>query len=94
VRYYLMDNEPSLWHETHRHVRLKACTPRRWPSVSWLCPAVKAADPSAKVVAPEEWGWSGYLNSGFDQQGAAAGRDPGRSDRATQTGGMDSCPGC
>jgi hypothetical protein len=29
---------------------------------------VKAVDPSAQVVAPEEWGWSGYLFSGYDQQ--------------------------
>jgi hypothetical protein len=29
---------------------------------------VKALDPSALILAPEEWGWSGYLYSGFDQQ--------------------------
>jgi hypothetical protein len=29
---------------------------------------VKATDPSALVVAPEEWGWSGYFYSGYDQQ--------------------------
>ena len=29
---------------------------------------IKAVDPSALVVGPEEWGWSGYLFSGYDQQ--------------------------
>jgi Glycoside hydrolase family 44 len=29
---------------------------------------IKAIDSSALVVGPEEWGWSGYLFSGFDQQ--------------------------
>ena len=29
---------------------------------------IKAIDPGALVVGPEEWGWSGYLYSGYDQQ--------------------------
>jgi hypothetical protein len=29
---------------------------------------VKGNDPAALVVGPEEWGWSGYLFSGYDQQ--------------------------
>jgi hypothetical protein len=29
---------------------------------------IKAVDPSALVAGPEEWGWSGYLFSGYDQQ--------------------------
>ena len=29
---------------------------------------IKAIDPSALVVGPEEWGWSGYFYSGYDQQ--------------------------
>ncbi len=29
---------------------------------------IKAVDPSALVVGPEEWGWSGYFYSGYDQQ--------------------------
>jgi hypothetical protein len=30
--------------------------------------AIKAVDPSAVIAGPEEWGWSGYLFSGADQQ--------------------------
>jgi hypothetical protein len=29
---------------------------------------IKAVDPSALVAGPEEWGWSGYFYSGYDQQ--------------------------
>src|SRR3981189_3470782 len=29
---------------------------------------IKTIDPTALVVGPEEWGWSGYLLSGYDQQ--------------------------
>src|SRR5258706_3573202 len=29
---------------------------------------IKALDPSALVAGPEEWGWSGYTLSGYDQQ--------------------------
>jgi hypothetical protein len=30
--------------------------------------AIKTVDASALVVGPEEWGWSGYFYSGYDQQ--------------------------
>jgi PKD repeat protein len=29
---------------------------------------IKTVDPSALIAGPEEWGWSGYLLSGYDQQ--------------------------
>ena len=29
---------------------------------------IKAVDPGALVVGPEEWGWSGNFYSGYDQQ--------------------------
>ena len=31
---------------------------------------VKSNDPNALVCGPEEWGWPGYLYSGYDQQWA------------------------
>jgi hypothetical protein len=51
--------------------------------------AIRRADPKARIVAPEEWGWPGYFASGFDQQGAALHLAPTNLDRATQTGGLD-----
>ena len=68
-RYYILDNEPSLWHSTHRDV---------WPTGATMeqirdamiaySSAIKGVDPNAQVVGPEEWGWSGYVFSGYDQQ--------------------------
>jgi hypothetical protein len=33
---------------------------------------VKSADPNAKVLGPEEWGWPGYFYSGYDNALAAS----------------------
>lgn len=68
-RYYILDNEHSIWHSTHRDV---------WPTGATMeqardlmvtySNAIKSNDPGALVVGPEEWGWSGYIFSGYDQQ--------------------------
>jgi hypothetical protein len=69
LRYYILDNEPSLWHETHRDVHPTGATMDevRNKMLDYAA-AIKAVDPSALVAGPEEWGWSGYLFSGFDLQ--------------------------
>ena len=69
VRYYILDNEPSIWHSTHRDVRPVGATMSdiRDKIVDYAG-KIKAVDPSALVVGPEEWGWSGYFFSGYDQQ--------------------------
>jgi hypothetical protein len=73
LRYYILDNEPSIWHSTHRDVRPTGATMDeiRDKTVEFA-QRIKAVDASALVVAPEEWGWSGYFYSGFDQQYGAA----------------------
>lgn len=72
LRYYILDNEPSIWFSTHRDVRPVG---RRMEEVRNdildYGARVKEADPNAIVVAPEEWGWSGYVFSGYDQQWGA-----------------------
>jgi len=93
VRYYLMDNEWGLWHETHRDV---------WPVGATMeqmrdrfcdyAAMVKTVDPAALVLGPEEWGWTGYLYSGYDAQwGGAHGWDGIPPDRAAH-GGKDLMP--
>jgi hypothetical protein len=71
LRYYLMDNEPSIWWEWHRDVAPTGAhdTEIRDKIIAYAT-AVKQVDPSALVVGPEEWGWSGYFFSGFDQKTA------------------------
>lgn len=67
--YYLLDNEPSLWHSTHRDVfPVGLNMDDAWTRMRNYALAVKGADSSAQVCGPEEWGWSGFLLSGFDQQ--------------------------
>ena len=69
LRYYILDNEPTIWHATHRDVHPTGATMDeiRNKTIDYAG-RIKAVDPSALVVGPEEWGWSGYLLSGYDQQ--------------------------
>jgi hypothetical protein len=69
LRYYILDNEHSIWHSTHRDVHPNGAGMDEIRSkIIDHATAIKAADPTALVVGPEEWGWSGYLLSGADQQ--------------------------
>ena len=69
VRYYILDNEPSIWFSTHRDVHPSG------PKMSEIVAdtvaygtMIKSVDPGSLVMGPEEWGWSGYFFSGYDQQ--------------------------
>jgi hypothetical protein len=68
-RFYTLDNEPSIWHATHRDVHPTGATMEEVRD-KFLAMAgmIKSLDPGAQIVGPEEWGWSGYLFSGYDQQ--------------------------
>lgn len=69
LRYYILDNEPSIWHATHRDVHPTGATMDEIKNkIIDYAGKIKAVDPTALVVGPEEWGWSGYLLSGYDQQ--------------------------
>lgn len=71
VGYYLMDNEHSLWCSTHQDVHPVGPTMEEiWTDMVAYASMVKANDPNAVVLGPEEWGWPGYLYSGYDQQWA------------------------
>lgn len=92
-RYYLMDNEPSLWQLIHRDIHpVGAHASEIAAKVIAYSRAVKAADPKALVVAPEEWGWQGYRYSGFDQQYAIEHGLKHAPDRQHETHGMDYVP--
>jgi hypothetical protein len=64
-----MDNEPSIWYSTHRHV---APTGANYSEIydDYLNSAgmVRAMDPAATIIGPEEWCWLALFYSGFDQQ--------------------------
>ncbi len=73
LRYYILDNEPSIWHGTHRDVHPTGATMDEIRNKTLdFAGKIKAIDPSALVAGPEEWGWSGYFYSGYDQQYGSA----------------------
>lgn len=72
LRYYILDNEPSIWFATHRDVHPVGPTmDEMFAKTRDYALRIKGVDPQAQVVGPEEWGWSGYFYSGFDQQWGA-----------------------
>jgi len=69
LKYYILDNEAGLWHGTHRDVFPTGVTMDAYrDKVLDYAGKIKTSDPSALVVGPEEWGWTGYLYSGYDAQ--------------------------
>ena len=92
VRYYILDNEPSLWHATHRDVHPAGATMEEVRNrMLDFAGRIKAVDPTALVAGPEEWGWSGYLFSGADQQYGSTNGWSFLPDRSNH-GGMDYLP--
>jgi glycosyl hydrolase family 44 len=90
--FYILDNEPSIWHATHRDVHPTGATMKeiRDKIVDYAA-TIKSVDPSALVVGPEEWGWSGYFFSGYDQQYGSIHGWSSLPDRASH-GGADYLP--
>jgi hypothetical protein len=69
LRHYLLDNESSIWHGVHRDVHPTGATMDEiWSKMKDHAERIKAIDAGAIVSAPEEWGWSGFFYSGYDQQ--------------------------
>jgi len=92
LRYYLLDNESSIWHGAHRDVHpVGATMDEIWTKMLDHAQRIKSVDAGALVAAPEEWGWSGFLYSGYDQQWGPAHGYSGWPDRAAH-GGADYGP--
>jgi hypothetical protein len=69
VKYYGLDNEPSIWFEAHRDVTPQGLTmDQELQNLKNYGAMVKTVDPTAEVEGPEEWGWDGFIYSGADQQ--------------------------
>lgn len=68
IKYYILDNEPSIWNFTHRDVHPNPLTYQEmYDKVVAYATAVRSVDPAAKIVFGEEWSWSPMFISGFDQ---------------------------
>ena len=94
VRYYCMDNEHTLWNSTHRDVHPVGTTMEEIrDDIFDYAGMVKSLDPSALILAPEEWGWPGYLYSGYDQQlSPSLDYNPANYPDRAAHGGMDYMP--
>ncbi|MDX1585032.1 MAG: glycoside hydrolase family 44 protein, partial [Thermoanaerobaculia bacterium] len=92
ARYFILGNEPSLWHETHRDVHAQGASMDavRDRMIEYGS-AIRDAAPEAIILGPEEWGWTGYFFSGSDQQW---GREHGWSEFPDRNahGGADYLP--
>jgi len=92
VRYYLLDNEHSIWHSSHRDVHpVGATMDEVFGKMLDHAQRIKEVDPTALVLGPEEWGWSGYTLSGYDQQWGSTHGWSSLPDRAAH-GGADYLP--
>ncbi|HEV3082956.1 MAG TPA: glycoside hydrolase family 44 protein [Gemmataceae bacterium] len=67
VPYYTLGNEPGLWNSTHRDIHPAGDTlPELLNRILSYASMIKALDPGAKILGPEEWGWTNYFISGAD----------------------------
>jgi hypothetical protein len=79
VTQYILDNEPMLWHDTHRSMRPD---PLGYDELVERAieygTAVREADPTAVIAGPAEWGWTGYFYSAKDIAEGGSGARPDR----------------
>lgn len=75
VRFVALDNEPMLWHITHRGMRPQACSyDELWERTRTYASRLKQLDPGVKIAGPTAWGWTAYFYSGVDAQAVDEGR--------------------
>ncbi len=68
VAYYSLDNEPMLWHETHRDVHPEPLSYDELRDLTYRYGAtIKRVDPTAQTVGPAFWGWTAYFYSALDR---------------------------
>jgi hypothetical protein len=68
IKYYILDNEPSIWYSTHRDVHPNPATyDEIFNKILAYATVIRAADPTAKIAGPEEWSWWAMYFSGLDQ---------------------------
>lgn len=74
VKYYSLDNEPGLWSFDHWDVHPDGTTyDEAWAKMSELGAIIREKDPGALITGGEEWGWSGYFQSGLDMENGDGG---------------------
>jgi len=73
VRDYALDNEPELWFDTHRDVHPSHLGYDELVAKDTaVAAAIKAADPTARVVGPNGWGYPALFDLQFDTTSPSA----------------------
>jgi hypothetical protein len=68
LKYWFYDNESSIWFSTHRDVVRQGKSDDQYIDlVKEYGARARASDPGVQLFGPEEWGWSAYFFSGYDQ---------------------------
>ena len=68
IAFYNLDNEPMLWHETHRDVHPEPVSyDELLERTLAYAPVIKRTDPTAKTLGPTLWGWWAYFHSAKDE---------------------------
>jgi hypothetical protein len=69
LKYYHLDNEMGIWHSTHQDVHPGGATMDEMrDKMTNYAVRIKATDPGALVLGPEEWHFYGAIFSGADMQ--------------------------
>jgi hypothetical protein len=69
VKFVVLDNEPGIWHSTHRGMHPQGCSyDEIWSRTRDYAAALKKLDPGVKIAGPAAWGWTEYFYSGLDTQ--------------------------
>lgn len=67
LRVYELDNEPSLWNDTHHDIHPQPLSyDEEWSRMRDAAIALLNADPTAEIAGPAEWGWPNYFCSAQD----------------------------
>ena len=69
VRMYILDNEPGLWHTTHRDVHPEPMSyDELLEKTIAFATAIRKADPDAMIAGPASYGWWEYFYSAKDHE--------------------------
>ncbi|HYF50166.1 MAG TPA: glycoside hydrolase family 44 protein [Planctomycetota bacterium] len=75
IKYIVLDNEPGLWHATHRGMHPEGCSYEElWSRTKEYASQLKEIDPDVKIAGPAAWGWTEYFYSGLDMQLVQSGK--------------------
>lgn len=93
LRYYHLDNEPALWNSTHRDVHpLPVPMDEVRDKMTNYAARIKATDPGALVLGPEEWHFYGAVFSSADSDYESTHGYPGTYPDRAAHGGSDVYP--